>query len=89
MAIDEKFSRLSLMWTEEQINRLQNSIVMVVGYSSRFWLAPSFLRVVVTTVACEVVFLPLVWLWVLNVDERGYVLSILGKKLPILQRFAK
>ena len=31
MAIDEKFSRLSLMWTEEQINRLQNSIVMVVG----------------------------------------------------------
>lgn len=66
-----------------------SAIAAVAGYCCRFWLSPSFLRVVVSTAACEVVFLPLVWFWVLDVDERGYVLSILEKKLPILQRFAK
>ena len=45
------------------------------GFSVRFLLSPCFVRVVVTTLMCEVVVLPLSWVLVLDSEEKDFVKS--------------
>lgn len=51
----------------------------VVGLIPRFLLSPSVLRVVLTTVVCEMVLLPLAWFVLLDSDERTYVKEKVAK----------
>jgi len=37
--------------------------------------SPSLVRIVSTTVVCEIIFLPLIWVIILEKDEREYVSS--------------
>ncbi len=55
-----------------------------VGILPQLFCRASFLRVVATTALCECVFLPLVWLFVFDANEREYVLSKLRAHLPML-----
>ena len=50
-----------------------------VGLLPRLSLAPSFLRVALTTLACETALLPLVWLVLLDGEEREYIKSKWGR----------
>ena len=45
----------------------------VIGFLPRLVLDASILRVVVTTILCELAFLPLVWFFVLDAEERNFV----------------
>lgn len=56
-------------------------VTFAVGSVSVGFLPASFVRVVVTTGAVEIVFLPLVWLFVLKDSERAYVKERIGSKL--------
>lgn len=49
------------------------------GWCTRFIFPPSFLRVCITTVCVESVFLPLVWCFVLDVAERQYSICQIHK----------
>lgn len=51
----------------------------VIGYLPRFFMAPSFLRVCVTTVLVEIALIPFSWYLILNDDERSFVLSKMSK----------
>ena len=44
-----------------------------------FVLRPSFVRICITTICCEIVFFPMTWLLVLSQDERAYVMSRIDK----------
>lgn len=57
-------------------------ITAMVGLLPRFSLAPSFLRVVATTLCCEAVFFPAIWFLVLDDAERSYVRARIVSKLP-------
>ena len=46
-----------------------------VGVVVRGLIAPGFLRLVLTTLACEIVFLPLTWLLALEREERHYAMN--------------
>ena len=55
----------------------------VVGMFPRFFLSQSFLRCVITTIAVEVVMLPMVW-WVILVEaERSYVIAQVRTRFKI------
>lgn len=43
------------------------------GYCTRFMLSPSFIRVVATTLICEMAFLPMSWFFALDTEERTFV----------------
>lgn len=49
-----------------------------VGFLPRWFMAPSFWRVCLTTAVCEAVFLPLTWFLLLSRDERQFVSDKLG-----------
>ena len=49
------------------------------GFCVRGLLSPSFLRLVVTTLACELAFLPLSWMLALDREERASVCRSFGK----------
>lgn len=48
-------------------------ISLMVGYLPSIWMTPSFVRIVVTTVFVDVVFIPLAFLGVLDHSERNYL----------------
>ena len=50
-------------------------VVLGIGSTLKFFMAPSLLRVVLTTLICEVVFLPLAWYAILDNDEKKYVVE--------------
>ena len=54
-------------------------LVMLVGGVPRYFMEESFLRVAITTLACEVVFLPLVWFWGTNKAEQQYMSNKLSR----------
>lgn len=56
-------------------------LVLVAGYVPQLLMAASFIRIVVTTMACEVVLIPLSWFIVLDNEERQYVKNKLNKFL--------
>lgn len=66
-------------------------IVMVavsISLPARLLLAPSFLRVVLTTICCEAVILPGVWFLVLNFEERRYLQLRVLSRIPVVgERF--
>jgi len=45
---------------------------LLVGLTPRIFMGESFLRVVITTILCELVFVPLAWRYVLSQDERKF-----------------
>lgn len=58
---------------------LLSLVVVAFGAIPRFLLPASLLRIVITTVVCEVVFLPSAWLFVLQQDERAYIADRFSK----------
>lgn len=54
---------------------LLSAICLFVGWLPQCFLAPSFLRVVLTTIIVECVFLPTVWFLVLDKSEREYIIA--------------
>ena len=56
----------------------------VIGSVPRFFILPSFIRVCMTTVCFEVVYLPLIWFVVLSKDERQFVIEKFGPRLKRL-----
>lgn len=55
-------------------------VTVVAGIGVRFCLSASLLRVILTTVCCEIGFLPAVWFWGLEASERIAVLKKFGWK---------
>jgi hypothetical protein len=47
----------------------------LLGYSTRLFMAPGFCRVLVTTLLCELVLLPLSWFVLLDGNERQFVVN--------------
>jgi O-antigen/teichoic acid export membrane protein len=54
---------------------------VAVGILPRFCMAESFLRVCVTTILCEAVYLPLSWFVSLSDEERKFVINKFGPRL--------
>ena len=48
-------------------------IVLGCGVLPQLWMSPSFVRICVTGIICEMVLLPLVWLCIFDIDERTFV----------------
>ena len=57
----------------------------VVGTLPRFLMSPSVYRVGVTTILCEIVFVPLVWYFVLSIGEKMVVTRRLRHFFPVSQ----
>ena len=55
-----------------------------IGWLPRLWMEESFLRVCVTTVACEIIFLPLVWFVLLSDEERSFLVEKFGPRFKKL-----
>ena len=53
------------------------SLSFGIGYCTRFWVVAGLLRIVITTLVCEVIFFPMAWFIVLSKEERQYVVMIL------------
>lgn len=64
---------------------LVTAVPVAIGTILRFFLAPSFVRVMVTTLAEEAVFVPLSWFALLETGERAYVSRKL-QSIPFLKR---
>ena len=62
-----------------------DSVTAAVGALPQLFCGASFPRVVVTTICCEVVFLPLVWLFVFDANEREFVIAKFRARFPKLQ----
>ncbi len=58
-----------------------------VGALPQLFCGASFLRVVATTALCECVFLPLVWLFVFDANEREFVIAKLCIRFPRLRSY--
>lgn len=54
------------------------AVSLAVGVMPRMFMGAGFLRIVVTSLVCEVVFLPLVWRFMLDHDERKYAMERIG-----------
>ena len=50
-----------------------SAIALLAGLVPVMLQTPSFTRIVITTIVCEVVFLPLVWLFILDDSERVFI----------------
>ena len=61
-------------------------IICAVGFVPRYFMPPSFLRIVVTTIVTLAGLIPLSWFLVLNVDERLFVEQ---KFSAMINRFRK
>ena len=55
-----------------------------VGLAPRMYMPESFLRVCATTLCCELVFLPLLWLVLLSNEERQFVKDRIGSRLSAI-----
>lgn len=63
------------------------AISLPLGYSVRFFMIESFIRVVVTTIVCEAVLLPTLWFVILNNEERDFIRERVLDK--IIKKFCK
>lgn len=54
---------------------LSMAFAFVGGYLPRLFMASSMSRIVLTTLICESVLLPLVWFWILDAEERSYIVT--------------
>ena len=61
-------------------------IVLGGGISVRLFMEASFLRVVLTTIVCEMVFFPMTWFCVFDDDERQFVVDRIRSRLKGLRR---
>lgn len=59
-------------------------ICFAIGWLPHLGMAKSFLRVCVTTVTCEIVFLPLLWRLLLSLEERQFVREKISARLKRL-----
>ena len=59
-------------------------IVLFVGLLPRLLLVPSFLRVVLTTLCCEIIFIPGVWFLVLDAMEREFMRHRVLRRIPVI-----
>ena len=64
-------------------------IVLSAGFMPRLCIEPSFWRVVLTTMCCEVVFVPGVWFFVLNGQERIFIRERVLSRIPIVGEMLK
>lgn len=60
-----------------------SAFTLAVGTLPRLWMAPSFVRVAVTGICAESVFLPLVWRFVLDKAERDLLRERFLRRLPV------
>ena len=87
--------KLGGMSIRHWMNKIFSPIVIAlilsvcVGLPIRFYLKPSLGRVILTTILCEIVFLPLVWIMVLDKAEKLLVQSKLTGMWTALTRGAK
>lgn len=58
-------------------------IVLGCGVLPQLWMSPSFMRICVTGIICEMVLLPLVWLCIFDTDERYFV------QMKLINRFLR
>jgi hypothetical protein len=58
-------------------------IVLGCGVLPQLWMSPSFMRICVTGTICELVLLPLVWLFIFDTDERNFV------QMKLINRFLR
>jgi len=58
---------------------MASSVAALFGFVPHLYLTASFLRVVVTTLSCEVVFVPALWFVIFDFEEREFVASRIGK----------
>lgn len=65
---------------------LSTCATVAIGVLPRFFLAPSFFRVVLTTIVSECVLIPLVWFLVLDPEERVYIFGKLSHIFPRLKK---
>ncbi len=66
-----------------------SAISGLVGLLPRLTLAPGLRRVVLTTLACELALLPLVWFVLLDADEKEYIKAKWAKAKGKIARFGK
>ena len=59
------------------------ALSLATGYCTRFFIGESFLRILITTVVCEAVLLPLAWSWVFEEGERNRVVGLWRRMLAI------
>ena len=52
---------------------ITSTLCLLIGYLTRYFMSASVFRIMVTTVLMELVFLPTVWMIVLDGDERNYL----------------
>ena len=64
-------------------------VVLSAGLMPRLCIEPSFWRVVLTTICCEVVFLPGVWFFVLKEEERTFLMERVLSRIPIVGEMLK
>ena len=64
-------------------------IVLSAGLLPRLYIGPSFWRVVFTTLCCEVVFMPGVWFFVLNKQERMFLRERVLLRIPLVGEMLK
>lgn len=56
-------------------------VTVGIGCLPRILISPSFFRIILTTLICECVYVPLIWLYVLSKDERAYFLERIRRML--------
>lgn len=56
-------------------------LTVVFGLTPRLYMESSIWRVLVTTISCELAFFPLVWFFVIDAEEREYVVTRLRGRL--------
>lgn len=61
-------------------------VCTLIGSISVMMLPRSFFRVCITTVTCEIVFLPLVWFVLLSTSERNFIIEKTISRLKFLKR---
>lgn len=61
---------------------LLTSVTVVVGFFPRLFMAASFARVITTGLFCEAVFLPAIWLFVLEPSEKAFLDQKIFSRLP-------
>lgn len=73
-------------WTRRVLLPILITILaaIAVGLPSRLLVEPCFARVVLTTLCCEIVILPGVWLLVLDAGERKFMRMKVLSKIPII-----
>ena len=64
---------------------LVSLVTVGVGFLPRLFMSESFLRICVTTIICEIVFIPAIWFLILEREERSYIVA----RLPVLKKYVK